>query len=321
MTGAMTSISRRQGRFTATASQLNLDELLALASGLSTSTPPASAPSAPSSAPAAPLDVTMELTAPGGTLGGYAFTTLATTLHVTPDALHLQPLRFGVFGGTYEGGINVGTASATPEIALEGKIAGLDVLTILRETRGTSSLTGTLSGNVSVTTRGTSGDEMLAAARGTGRVTIADGVIPGLEMVRTVVLAFGKPSGAAPGGSGSAFKQINAAFSLANRTLHSDNLSFASRDFDMAGAPTIHLPEGGIDMRATVKLSPELTAQAGTDLRRFTQEDGRIVVPAVISGTVAAPGVMVDVKSVVNRAVENEVKRRVRGLFDRFIKK
>jgi len=89
----------------------------------------------------------------------------------------------------------------------------------------------------------------------------------------------------------------------------------------MAGAPTIHLPEGGIDMRTSVRLSPELTAQAGTDLRRFTQEEGRIVVPAVISGTIAAPSVMVDVKSVATRAVENEVKRQVRGLFDRLIKK
>ncbi|MEO7272481.1 MAG: AsmA-like C-terminal region-containing protein, partial [Vicinamibacterales bacterium] len=183
------------------------------------------------------------------------------------------------------------------------------------------SLTGSLSGTVTITTRGASADDMLAAARGTGRVTIADGVIPGLEMVRTVVLAFGKPSGAAPGGSGSAFKQITAVFSLANRTLHSDNLSFNSRDFDMAGASTIRLPEGGIEMRTSVRLSPELTAQAGTDLRRFTQEEGRIVVPAVISGTIAAPSVMVDVKAVATRAVQNEVKRQVRGLFDRFIKK
>ena len=323
-TGAMTSLSQRQGRFTATASQLNLDELLALVSELSTSAGSGTATptrSASASAAAPPLDVTIELKAPGGKLGGYAFTALATTLHVTAAALRLQPLRFGVFGGTYEGSIGVATAVATPEVSAGGTIAGLDVLAMLRETRGSSSVSGKLSGTINLTTRGTSADEMLASARGNGRVTITDGVIPGLEMVRTVVLAFGKPSGAAPGGSGSAFQRIDAAFALANRTLHSDDLTFASRDFDMAGAPTIHLPEGGINMHASVRLSPELTAQAGTDLRRYAEEDGRIVVPAVITGTVAAPSVMVDVKSVVRRAFENEVNRRVRGLFDRIIKK
>ena len=321
--GAMSSLARRQGRFTATASQLNLDEMLAVASELSSGTS-AETPAAGSSSDAAaasPLDVTVALTAPGGKLGGYAFTALTTTLHVTPSSLQLQPLRFGVFGGSYDGKITVATGSATPEVALDGTITGLDVLTILRDTRGTSSLSGKLSGTIGVTTHGTSADQMLAAARGKGRVTIVDGVIPGLEMVRTVVLAFGKPAGVAPGGSGSAFKEIDAAFSLANRTLHSDNLTFVSRDFDMAGAPTIHLPDGGIDMHTSVRLSPELTAQAGTDLRRYAQEDGRIVVPAVITGTVAAPSVMVDVKSVVTRAFQNEVNRRVRGLLDRIIKK
>ena len=82
-------------------------------------------------------------------------------------------------------------------------------------------------------------------------MTIVDGVIPGLEMVRTVVLAFGKPSGPHRPARDRRSSRSTQSFSLANRTLHSDNLSFASRDFDMAGAPTIHLPEGGIDMHAT----------------------------------------------------------------------
>ena len=249
--GAMTSLARGQGRFTATASQLNLDELLAVASGLTASgrsRPSPVTPASPGSADSSPLDLTVELTAPGGTLGGYAFTALATTLHATPTSLQLQPLHFGVFGGRYDGRMIVGTGAPTPDVALEGRMAGLDMPTILREARGTSSLSGKLSGNVNLTTRGTSGDEMLAAARGSGHVTIVDGIIPGLEMVRTLVLAFGKPSGSAPGGSGSAFKQIETSFTLANRTLHSDNLSLVSRDFDMAGATTIHLPEGGVDM-------------------------------------------------------------------------
>ena len=319
--GALTSIGRRQGRFTAAASRLEFDELLALASALSTSSAAATATAASAAPGNPPLDLTIELSAPGGTAGGYAFTALTSTLHITPAELQLQPLRFGVFGGTYDGRITAATARAVPDVGVEGRIAGIDILTLLRETRGTSSLSGKLSGSIALTTRGTTGDAMLAAARGTGRVTIANGVIPGLEMVRTVVLAFGKPSGTPPAGAGSAFEKIDAAFSLANRTLHSDDLSFTSRDFDMAGAPTIHLPEGGIDMRTSVRLSRELTAQAGTDLRRYAQEDGRVVVPAIISGTVAAPSVMVDVKAVVSRALENEIKRRVQGLFDRLIKK
>ncbi len=39
-------------------------------------------------------------------------------------------------------------------------------------------------------------------ARGTARVVITDGKVPHLDLVRTVVLAFGKPAGDNAGGLG-----------------------------------------------------------------------------------------------------------------------
>jgi hypothetical protein len=320
--GAITSLARRQGTFTASATELNLDELLAVASSLSTSSSskPSAAPAQTGASAASPLDITVKLAAPAGQLGGYAFSALATTMVMKSSELRLEPLQFGVFGGQYVGRITVATGGAAPQIGLDGRITGLDMLTLLNETRGSTSMSGTLSGTVALTTHGISSSEMLAAARGSGRVTIANGAIPGLEMVRAVVLAFGKPSGLPAAGSGSAFSRIDAPFTLAAQTLHSPDLSFASPDFDMHGAPTVRLPNGDVDMRADVTLSPELTAQAGSDLRRYAEEDGRIVVPAVVSGSVAAPSVTVDVGAAANRALQNEMKRRVKGLFDRFLK-
>ncbi len=73
-------------------------------------------------------------------------------------------------------------------------------------------------------------------------------------------------------------------------------------------------------MHANVMLSRELTAQAGTDLRRYAQEDGRVVVPATITGTLAAPAVSIDVAAAVNRALQNEAKRKLKGFLDRIIR-
>jgi hypothetical protein len=70
-------------------------------------------------------------------------------------------------------------------------------------------------------------------------------------------------------------------------------------------------------MRANVVLSEELTAQAGVDLRRYAQEDGRVMVPAVITGTLSEPRVAVDLAAAMNRALQNEVQRQLRGLIDR----
>jgi uncharacterized protein involved in outer membrane biogenesis len=317
--GALESIARRTGRFTATAGTLDLDEILALAAALSAAAPDAGPRPAGGSA-GSPLDLELALSAPGGTLAGYRFESLSTTARGDAQHVRLDPLTFSMFGGTLAGTLRVDTTAAPAAIGLDGTVTGMDVAAILRETSGSRSMTGTLGGRVTLGARGLSTNAMLRSASGRGQVTIADGTIPGLDMVRAVVLAFGKPSGAPPEGSGSAFTRLGATLVLADQTLRSDDVAFASRDFDMTGTATVRLPGGDLNMRAQVVLSRELTAQAGTDLRRYAQADGRVVVPAVITGTVAAPRVTLDVAAALNRALQNEIKRQVGDWLDKVIR-
>jgi uncharacterized protein involved in outer membrane biogenesis len=311
--GALTSITKGTGAFTATASRLNFDELLALASGFSM---PASSASSEASA----LDMSVDLTAPDGELGGYRFQKLASIVRITPERVVVDPLKLEMFGGRYEGTLGVTLSSGSPAIALNGRAEGMDVSALLRETQGSSSMSGRMGGHFSLTTRGRSSGELIRAARGTGRATVIDGAIPGLDMVRTLVLAFGKPSGAPPPGSGSRFTRIDSTFALDDQTLTSRDIAFASRDFDMTGGGSVQLPSGALAMRADVVLSRELTSQAGTDFRRYAQDDGRIVVPATITGTVERPGVSLDITAAAGRALQNEVKRKAKGLLDRIFK-
>jgi AsmA-like C-terminal region len=316
--GALTSIAKHEGKFTATAGRLNLDELLALASALSSAAP---APKGtPAASAAAPIDLQLALTAPGGNLGGYSFQALSSTLRVTPRQILLQPLKFGIFGGQFDGQLRVLSSANAPDIALNGRVDRVDVARLLREVRGSSPMSGTMSGNVALASRGTSSEDVVRTAHGSGRVTIADGTIPGLDMVRPIVLAFGKPSGGPPAGSGSSFTELAGNFALTDQTLRVPDITFASRDFDMTGNAIVRFPAGALDVHANVMLSRELTAQAGTDLRRYAQEDGRVVVPATITGTVAAPSVFIDVAAAVNRALQNEAKRKIKGFLDKIIR-
>jgi hypothetical protein len=63
-----------------------------------------------------------------------------------------------------------------------------------------------------------------------------------------------------------------------------------------------------------VSLSEALSAQAGTDLARFTREGNRVVLPAVIGGTLAAPRVTIDAGAAVRRGLRNEVQRRLKDI-------
>jgi hypothetical protein len=307
-TGTLTSIAALQGTFTATAEPLDVDELLAIGAGLSGSGPG-------NAAAARPVDITVTVRAPRGRMSGYAFEDFSSTLHVKERQLALDPLQLRIFGGQLAGRLQATPAGAAQDVAIDAQVTGIEVPALLQQTRGSSSMSGTMSGRVSVKSRGATSSEIVESAHGTGNLTIVNGVIPGLEMVRAVVLAFGKPNGAPAAGSGSAFTRIAGSFALADQALRSEDIRFESRDFDMAGTLRVRLPAGALEMHANVILSRELTAQAGTDLRRYAQQDGRIVLPATIGGTLAHPRVSIDVAAILNRALQNEIQRRLKGLF------
>ena len=317
--GALTSMARVEGSMEASADPLDLDELMAIASALTTTTTTGGA--AQKSASATPIHLTIALTGTKGQFSTYTFSDLSTTTQLTTGRVTLAPLAVRTFGGHFNGQLDADTRGTVPQLHLSGRIDGLDVATLMKASGVAGGITGTLGGTVNLTASGTEASTVLQTAHGTIAAAITRGTIEHLDLVRTIVLAFGKPSGVPPEGSGSAFTRVGGTFALARQTLTSNDLSLASRDFDVNGRSTFQLSTGALDARGDVALSPELTAQAGTDLRRYAQHDGRVVVPATVGGTIENPRVAVDVQAAAARALENEIKRRATDLFEGLFKK
>ena len=311
--GALTSLSRMHGTFDVTADPLDLAEMIAIASALT--------PASDGRGRVTPMHFVLTVAAPRGQFGAYPFGNLTTTLDAVPGRLAFDPLAFQAFGGTFRGRAGADTSGAAPALRLNGQVAGLDVPQLLAGSGSAGGITGRLSASLVLQGSGASAEALLRAARGTITATVADGTLPYLDMVRPVILAFGKPSGAPAEGAGTAFKTLGGTFALANGALASDNLALASRDLDLRGHGSLRLESGAVDARADVMLSPELTAQAGTDLRRYAQQDGRVIVPATVGGTLAAPHVSIDVAAAARRAAGNELKRRVTDILGGLFKK
>jgi uncharacterized protein involved in outer membrane biogenesis len=316
--GALTSLRTMEGALQATADPLDLDEMIAIGSALAAPDRKAAAPSR--SGPPGLMHVTIDVKAPKGHFGTYEFQNLATAIDAVPGRFTLKPLAVHMFGGTFQGRLDAETGGPLPVLKLNGSVAGLDVPQLMKSTGSPGGLTGRLAGTISVVGIGDDAAALMRTARGTIAPTVSDGTIPHLDMIRTVVLAFGKPSGEARG-SGSAFKRLAGTFALANATLTSDNLSLESADFDLHGRGTLRIDTGAVSAHGDVALSPELTAQAGTDLRRYAQEDGRVIVPATIAGSLDAPHVSLDVAAATRRALGNELQRRATSIFEGLFKK
>jgi len=322
--GALASVARRTGTFTVDAQTLDLDGLMAFLAAATPAgareSPSAEAPSAPPPA-AVPLQLDIMVRARQGRALGIAFTNLSTTAQMKGGAVALEGLKMEAFGGRIAGSARFDGAQREPGYEWRGTFENLDVPALVAFAGSPGSMTGRLAGTVALAAAGAEPIQAIERARGTARVAITDGRVPGLDLVRTVVLAFGKPSGERPAGSGEVFTRLAASLAVARQLLTTSDLTFASRDLDMTGEGTLSLASQAVNLRTNVMLSRELSAQAGRDLYRLAREGERIVIPARIGGTVASPTVFVDVQSALERAIRNRAKDEVKSLFDRLMKK
>jgi AsmA protein len=238
----------------------------------------------------------------------------STDLTVDGDRVALTELTFQLFGGRYEGSLTARLGSGL-DVTAQSRLENLDVAQLAAFGGSPDTISGTLSGTSSFTGSGADLAAVWQAARGTGTIAILDGAIRRLNLVRTVVLFFGRPAPGAAAGS-DRFDRIDARFTLANRVFRAEQFSLRSPDADITGSGTLDAANDALDGRFDLVLSEELSKQAGTDLIRFTREGSRVVVPARLGGTLAAPRLTIDAAAAAGRGLRNEVERRLKGLFD-----
>jgi uncharacterized protein involved in outer membrane biogenesis len=306
--GLMVLSPRIDARINAVANRLDLDELFALADAF--------APASGGSEQGAGLSprVAAGISADEATAGAITVRNFRTTLVRDGSSIALSPLQFEAFGGRYASSIQARIGKEL-SATIESHIESVDVAQLAAFGGSPDSVTGTLSGAGTFSGSGPDFSQMLRSVRGSGSVSIVKGSIKRLNLVRTVVLFFGRPAPDA-GESTDRFDQLDARFSLANRTVNAEPLSLTSPDAAMAGSGTLNLDTDALNGRVDVTLSEALSRQAGTDLYRYTREGDRVLLPAAIGGTLTHPRLTIDVGAAAKRGLRNEVERRLKGIFD-----
>jgi uncharacterized protein involved in outer membrane biogenesis len=320
--GEIGSLAARRGKFTIDAETLDIDGLLAFLVAATPAGAEAIAPQGSASAPppAKPLDLEIAVRAKQGRTFGVALSNLTTACRLKGSIVTLDDVKVELFGGRFAGQA-VFHGSTDPRYEWRGTFDNLDVKDVVAFAGASGSITGRLGGTLNLVAPGAELLQAMRRVRGTARVAATDGRIPGLEVVRSVILAFGKPTGARPEGSGEAFSRVAATLAIAGQNASTRDLTFNSRDFDMNGEGTLSFATQAVNFRTDVILSRELSAQAGRDLYRLAREGERIVLPARITGTVSSPTVFIDIQSALQRALRNRAEDALKGLFDRLRKK
>src|SRR4051812_1521870 len=302
---------RIDARLKVKANRLDVDELIALATSF---VPPTGRPV--TSAKSDPPRIAARVSAETASAGGITVRQFATDLEVDGPRLSLSPLTFQLFGGRYQGSLAAALRD-TLTASLRSRLIDIDVAQLAAFGNSPGSITGTLTGAGTFTGSGPDIGAILTSARGDGTASIANGTIRRLDLVRTVILFFGRPApDTAP--ASDRFQRLDAAFTLANRSVTAQALSLHTDDADIVGSGTLSLESKELNGRVDLSLSEALTAQAGRDLVRYTREGNRAVLPATIGGTLDSPRISIDAAAAVQRGLRNELERRLGDLLDKF---
>jgi uncharacterized protein involved in outer membrane biogenesis len=252
------------------------------------------------------MHIAMSLDADRATMGGLVLDKLSGKGQLTDSAMTLQPVSFSVFGGRCEGGL-VFSMGATPDFSVNTKVAGVDVAAATAFAGTPGLMTGSFSGTLNLRGRGMDAASVMKTARGTARVDVANGTVKNLGLVRAVVTATsGRSDVSTSGGSrDEPFTRLSTTLDIADGSAATRDLTFDSEDLVLSAAGTLRLDGSAIDLTGQLQLSDALSQQAGRDLVRYTQQGGRVTLPATITGSAADPHVRLDVASMAKRAITN----------------
>lgn len=191
-----------------------------------------------------------------------------------------------------------------------------------------NTISGTLAGSIELESGGLEMDKALRGARGTARIDITNGSIAGLSVLRTTVLAtsgrggYGASAASAIASSGQKgeaekFSRLGATLALSGGVITTNDFSMTSTDVDLTGAGTIRVATMMTNLDGQVRLSEALSQKGGTDLYRYTQEGGRVTLPANVSGPLANLSVRIDVAQAATRAVKNRATEELNKAIER----
>ncbi|MGC4086175.1 MAG: AsmA family protein [Vicinamibacterales bacterium] len=191
-TGEITNLTGPVGTLDIKAGALDLDQLLAFASDFAEGSGAATSSSSTRTAPASPTPSTANLTvtiaAERASMAGVALDAVSGTAHLVGDDVRIDPMTFNLFGGRYDGtvGANIGNA---PTFSWKASLKNIDVGAVTAFAGSPGVLTGKLAANVDLTGTGVDAASAMKTARGTATLTIVNGTVKNLALVRSAVAA------------------------------------------------------------------------------------------------------------------------------------
>lgn len=320
LTGDITDIANATGQLTLNAGAIDAVQLMAFMDDfVAAATPPVAPGAAPSPATASaapmPMNITVKMAADKLTFGDLQLDKLGGVAEVTGERVRINDAAFNVFGGSANGVMTLALDSAS-SFVVDATMSGIDLAKAMEFAGSPGTMTGAGGGTLALAGQGVTANDVIGSARGTLRLDATKGTVHGLGLVKAIVLAGSmRASSQAQVRETTAdepFSRMGMTLSIANGIAHTDDLKFESPDVLLNAKGDMRLDGTAVALEGAVQLSEDLTASAGRDLVRYTQQDGKVTLPVLVSGSPEALKVRLDLADVAMRAITNKAKEEAK---------
>ena len=233
-------------------------------------------------------------------VGGLHIGRSALGIIVSGGKLKARLRQLALYGGNGSGTVSLDGTSATPSLALDMRVDGVQGEPFLTDAAGFNRLSGTASITMTVASSGRSQSALMHNMGGKAAISFTDGAIKGVnlaEIARTIQSAL---SGNAIGGAAKTdFAELSGTFAIRNGVAANKDLKLLNPFVRLTGAGVIDLGQQTLDYRVEPKAVKSIEGQGGK------HDVTGIGIPFRIHGPWSKPSYEPDLSGVMNNAVDD----------------
>jgi AsmA protein len=248
-------------------------------------------------------------------LGKILFENVTLGVNSANGRMRIHPIAADFFDGGYRGDVNIDASGKVPSIAVDEKIANVNLQPMMRAMYEVDNVTGTVNGTFRLGGSGADLDAIRRDLDGSLSIELIDGAWEGTDvwyqLRKARSLVKGEPAPQAPATPRTQFSSMKASGKVTDGVMRNDDF-FAELPFmQVTGKGTVDFVQATVDYTATGRFleKPEFaTGATRKELDDFT----KAVIPFRITGPLADPDIRPDVGEMLKDRAEEEAKKAIR---------
>ena len=235
---------------------------------------------------------------------------VVTEARLSDARLVLAPMQARLFGGQFNGRVEVDFTATPPSVSLQPELSGIAIDQLAELSGSIAPLSGLADMQLMLDFSGLDLAGILATLNGSGQLEIANGALEGVDLRRLISeeLTVSNLSNVSQAfGGRTEFDSLSARIDVVDGVVELPDLDLAAAGYGVQGQGRIDFAADRIDYRLQLDLGPELTQRLPGSLRDAT--GGQI--PLAISGPVAQPVVSLDFSNLLESTIRRQIADRL----------